>query len=83
MDSLFDFFSNTTFLFAFIFFTVLVISISIIIWFKGFSEDRQYLKMEIERSGSSGKKYWKLQLKKFYVSQIPFLGPWLCKFIKQ
>ena len=82
MDSLYDLFSNTVFLFAFIFFAVLLLGIFITLWFQGFSEERRYIKMEMERSGSKGRKYWQTQLKRLYVSQIPLIGPFLCRFIK-
>ena len=51
--------------------------------FKDFFENRRYILMEMERSGKKGKRYYKYQLKKLYVSQIPLIGGFLCRFIKK
>lgn len=45
-----------------------------------FLESDEYIKLEIGRAGSEReKRYWKRELKKLYVSMIPFLGEYLAR----
>lgn len=48
-----------------------------------FSADRRYIKAEIHRSYDEGEyRYWKRELKKLYISQIPFLGSCIVKHMR-
>ena len=45
-----------------------------------FSEGRRYIKAEIHRAyNESEYRYWKRELKKLYISQIPILGKYIVK----
>ena len=48
-----------------------------------FSEGRRYIKAEIHRSyNESEYRYWKRELKKLYISQIPILGKYIVKHMR-
>lgn len=62
------------------FFAVLALYFKVI---KPFSQDRAYIKMEMNRAFDEKEyRYWKRQLKKLYISYIPFVGSKLAKLIK-
>ena len=39
-----------------------------------FVEDRDFIRMEIARSHGNERAHWKHELKRLYISQIPFIG---------
>ncbi len=82
MDTIIDLLGNSVVLLICFTLMVLTLAIAFIVWFSGFSAERQYILMEIQRSGPEGRKYWKIRLKKLYLSQIPVLGPFLCNRLK-
>ena len=43
-------------------------------WYIPFKEKRKYIKMEISRTKGERQCYWKRELKKLYISQIPIIG---------
>lgn len=48
-----------------------------------FSEGRRYIKAEIHRAyNESEYRYWKRELKKLYISQIPILGNCIVKYMR-
>lgn len=48
-----------------------------------FSEGRRYIKAEIRRAyNESEYRYWKRELKKLYISQIPILGNCIVKYMR-
>ncbi len=50
---------------------------------KPFLEMRNYIKMEMSRSGSEKEyNHWKRKLKRHYVLQIPIIGKYIVKHIK-
>ena len=48
-----------------------------------FSEGRRYIKAEMHRAyNESEYRYWKRELKKLYISQIPILGNYIVKYMR-
>ena len=48
-----------------------------------FSEGRRYIKAEMRRAyNESEYRYWKRELKKLYISQIPILGNCIVKYMR-
>ena len=67
-----------------IFFAIFLLLISaIILYFKviyPFLDERKYIKMELNRSSGEEYLYWKKQLKKLYLTQIPLIGYFIKKY---
>ncbi len=82
MDTIMDLLSNSLVLLILFTVIVLVLSIVLVVWFKGFSEERRYILMEMQRSGPEGRKHWEKRLKQLYLAQIPIIGPFLCSRVK-
>lgn len=60
------------FLIPILFLAILALYFNVI---KPFSEDKAYIKMEIQRAfDESEYRYWKREMKKLYISYIPILG---------
>ena len=64
---------------SFTFFCILTLMLIIIMIFffntiLPFLKERQYIKMEIARSGKKEKCYWERRLKQLYTRHIPVLG---------
>jgi len=55
-------------------FAVLAILAFVIHIYIPFKNERDYIYMEIKRSDIDEKKYWKKELKLFYISYIPIVG---------
>ncbi len=70
--------SHTIFLVIF----VSICCVAIIFYFcviTPFLETRRYIKLEIGRSDGYERMHWKHELKRLYISLIPFIGPALIK----
>lgn len=72
--------SENTFLFIFLEFIVLLLTTAYYLRvIAPFIADRHYIKMEINRSVGGEYRYWKRELKKLYLCNIPILG-WLFRW---
>lgn len=50
---------------------------------KPFAEDKAYIKIELGRADNKNElRYWNLELKKLYLSHVPFIGGLLSRKIK-
>ncbi len=56
------------------FFILLILLPYFLSWLSNFIKTARYLKMEINRTEGAEQKYWNRQLKKHYLSAIPFIG---------
>jgi len=70
--------SIITFLFIIFLFSTFVL-VFWIFYLLPFTEKRKYIKMEISRTKDEENIFWKKELKKLYICQIPFLGKILAK----
>ncbi|MBE6761236.1 MAG: hypothetical protein E7551_03025 [Ruminococcaceae bacterium] len=52
---------------------LLVLLVNATIYFKDFSQELKYIKMEIERSEGSERRYWIRQKRKLWLSLLPFM----------
>lgn len=66
-------------LLIFIFMILAVFSVKVIV---PFSRERSYIKAEINRTDGAELCYWKHELKKLYVRQIPFFGKMILKSMR-
>ena len=66
-------------LLIFIFMILAVFSVKVIV---PFSRERSYIKAEINRTDGEELCYWKHELKKLYVRQIPFFGKMILKSMR-
>lgn len=65
-----------TFLIAFVLYMMLATAIRILL----VRNDANYIKMEIGRATYYAEyRFWKRELKRLYLSQVPFIGNALCK----
>ena len=73
---------NEIFLYGILLAPLIVLSIAAVYMniIRPFSEGRRYIKAEIHRSYNEREyRYWKRELKKLYISQIPILGKYIVK----
>ena len=73
---------NEIFLYGILLAPLIVLSIAAVYIniIRPFSEGRRYIKAEIHRSYNEREyRYWKRELKKLYISQIPILGKYIVK----
>ena len=76
----YDFFKFLLTGIAIAFFMILaVFSVKVIV---PFSRERSYIKAEINRTDGAVLCYWKHELKKLYVRQIPFFGKMILKSMR-
>lgn len=64
----------------FIFIVVILFLIVLTFYFKAvapFVKRRKYIKMEMKRSNGEKYYYWKRELRKLYISRIPFMNKFL------
>lgn len=66
-------------LLIFIFMILAVFIVKVIV---PFSRERSYIKAEINRTDGEELCYWKHELKKLYVRQIPFFGKMILKSMR-
>ena len=66
-------------LLIFIFMILAVFSVKVIV---PFSRERSYIKAEINRTDGEELCYWKHELRKLYVRQIPFFGKMILKSMR-
>lgn len=67
---------ENTFL-MFILMVIILFLAALVFYFKvvvPFVETRNYIKMEMKRSGVKHRRYWKKKLRKHYISHIPVIG---------
>ncbi len=70
--------------------TIIIIAVSLLCIFSfifkvivPFCDDRNYIKMEMQRSYDEGEyRYWKRELKRLYISHIPIIGRLLLKYFR-
>ncbi len=62
-----------------LFFAPLFLASFYVNFYLPFDRQRKSIKLEIERGDSEEKEYWEKELKKLYISLLPFSG----KFIKK
>ena len=73
---------NEIFLYGILLAPLIVLSIAAVYIniIRPISEGRRYIKAEIHRSYNEREyRYWKRELKKLYISQIPILGKYIVK----
>ena len=73
---------NEIFLYGILLAPLIVLSIAAVYIniIRPFLEGRRYIKTEIHRSYNECEyRYWKRELKKLYISQIPILGKYIVK----
>lgn len=76
--------TDNSFLFFAILFPILFLCILALYFdvIRPFSETREYIKMEMQRSDGEEYYYWKNELKKLYIEHIPIFG-WLIRKFKR
>ena len=78
---------DETEIFLFVILSVIIVALCSVAFYlniaRPFTEDRRYIKTEMERAYNEKEyRYWKQKLKKLYISQIPFIGRRIVEYMR-
>ncbi len=75
------FYSNLLVILAIAILIIVIFALAYFVWTRlsGFLSERNYIKMEIQRTDGQEREYWKSKLVLFYLDSFPLIGGILCR----